>query len=231
MTRYYWIWSVLFLCCGTDASAQAIGLGASVNYQMNGIHVFYATPLNKRWDFEGGIRVGVNTFAWNENKNDALFYQTGYAMHFPEHLALNLRLSRKLATYKILRLDGMANMLFSRNSVLGKFHNIPMPDDSTGWYLKDVVQYFDAAFAAEFTIGLKLKIMAGKNLDIIAASGIGIVYMDYSHQSLLQPDNQVHHNYGEGWNHEFVGLDGMPMMFIGASYKLGGIPWLKKKQR
>lgn len=216
---------VLFvLCSQLHTSAQSLGLGASFNNQSNGAHLYYAKAINKNWDIEAGVRIMVNTYSLNENKNFNLFYQTGYAMHFPEYFGLNLRLSRKLVTYKMFRLDAMTNLLATHHSLLIK-SRIPIKDANGNPTNKNYVLYYPPALSLELTLGLKLKIQLNDKIALMAASGIGINYFRYD----LHFRSKVKEPFLNDHSYEYVGLEGLPMMFVGATYSISDCKWFKKK--
>jgi len=214
---------------GITASAQSLGIGGSLNHLSNGILVFYSLPLNEKWDVDAGLRIAVNTFSLNQNKQHYSYYQCGYAMHFPEYFGLNFRISRKLISYKFLRLDGMSNLFISRQSLLSRQTDLPTYNIETGvWSLNSDIYYTKASFSGELTVGLRLKVAVSNKISILAASGIGIDLMAYKHEGYSFTTGQKFKSVildgpfkrAKRGNYEMVGLDGLPMMFLGVTYAL-----------
>jgi hypothetical protein len=227
MKRYpFFILSLLLLTA--VARAQSLGLGGSVDHLSNGIILSYERPLNKRWDLDAGLRVQVNTFSINENKQHYTYYQNGYAMHFPEYFGANLRISRKLIAWRFLRLDLMSNLLLTRHSLLKRSTDLPTRDTNGHWSLQSDVFYTPAALAAELTIGLRLKLRLSPKIALQAASGVGAIWINYKHESFSMKDGRKFigilmdgpfMNKDRG-DFEMVGLDGLPMLYFGLLYTL-----------
>lgn len=227
MKAHFLLVSLIGTLISAGATAQDLGISGSVHHLSNGIDLSYTKHLNKNWDFEPGLRIMINTFSINENKQNHSYYQNGYAMKFTEHFGLYLRLSRKLVAYKSFRLEAMANLLLTRHGLLQRTTDIPTLD-STGWHLTDDITYFEPAIAGELTVGLKMKVCLSERIAIVAGSGIGMCLMNYKHESvsmisgvkkrIIQLDGPFM-NKDRGV-FEVVGLNGLPMLFIGATYQI-----------
>lgn len=203
--------------------------GIFMNAAANGIHVSYTRHLNKNWDMEPGLRIMINTFSINKNKQNYTYYQTGYAMKFAEHFGLNFRISRKLVAYKSFRLDAMCNLLLTRHSLLQRTTDLPTLD-STGWHLKDDIIYTEPALAGELTLGLKMKLNLGTRIGLVAGTGIGMCLMNYTHNGVsVVSGAKIRRRHMDGpfmnkgrgvFEMVGLGLDGLPMLFVGATYHL-----------
>jgi len=225
MIKNYLTYLLFFLFIRTTANAQSLGIGSSFNHLSEGILLYYELPLNKNWDFDAGLRIQVNTLSLNKSRQDFAYYQSGYAMHFPEYFGLNFRISRKLIAYKMLRLDVMSNLLITRQSIMSKETDLLTYNLNFGQYRTSDIEYAKAAFAGELTIGLKLKVSLTNRLSVLAASGVGVIIMDYSHTTYsFKNGGTMKSSYffinKERRNFEWVGLDGLPMMFLGVAYAL-----------
>lgn len=209
-------------------NAQSMGIGGSFNHTSNGINLFYVLYSKKdKWNFEPGIRVMVNTYSINGNKNNYVYYQNGYANTLFEHFSLNFRLRRKLTTYKFIGLEAMSNLhltyhsLFSKNKarIVGG-----VPGNPARILEIDDVRSTEAGPGVELTIGLMLRLAISKKVQIYAGSGFGFMYMHYSNESYSRALNAKVTNYVSfGKNrgqHDYVGLDGLPMMTAGLIYRL-----------
>jgi|GEM_PF-1214214 len=219
--------AVILTGFSSSSNAQFLGVGASFDYTNNGINVFYSDYFGKkdRWSFDAGLRVTVNTYSLHKNKQSYLYYQTGYANTFWEHFALNINGTRKLVTYKKIRLDLMTNLRIAYQSMLMKIHDKDYLADTI---VKTNEVYWKPAPIIELTLGLKIQVEVAPKISIYAMSGIGICYLWY--------------HFDEGWNRtanekvtrplfsnertrergdiEYVGLDGGPIISVGLKYKL-----------
>lgn len=230
------VYTLLFISClsAATASAQSLSIGGSFNYLSEGVLLNYEIPLNANWHFDAGLRVQMNTFAINKNRRHYDYYQCGYALYFPEYFGLNFRITRKIITYKFAQLAIMSNLLVTRQSLLSRSDRIPIFYDSASgiWNTEKGAEYTNAALSTELTIGLKLNIALTRRISLTAASGIGAIYMNYSHRPSpvfgeIKGKSKLLNIAGPGefegskgdW--KMVGLGGgLPMMFLGVTYKL-----------
>lgn len=218
---------ILIMVANFSTHAQNLGIGGSFNHLSNGIILSNTFKLNNKWDFDAGLRIMVNTFSVNKNEQNHVYYQNGYAMHFPEYFGLNFRINRKLISYRFFRLDIMSNLLLTRNSIMAKTVNLPNLD-STGWSLKNDVFYTDPAISTELTIGLKTSFSLSKRISLVAASGVGAIWMNHSHTGKSLTTGNITHDIitdgpfmnKERGDYEFIGFDGLPMLYLGITYKI-----------
>src|SRR5690606_17498514 len=90
-----------------QGNAQELGIGAGVHYLGNGIELSYTKHLNARWHVDAGLRIMVNTPSLYKNKQHKSYYQSGYAMTFPEYFGIDLRVNRSLVQYRAFHLYAM----------------------------------------------------------------------------------------------------------------------------
>lgn len=218
---------VVILLYSTSINAQSLGVGASVNHTSNGINLFYSDYLGKndRWGYDAGIRVTINTYSLTKNKQNYIFYQTGYANKFCEFFGLNFRAYRKIIKYKNVRLDAQINLFTIYQSLLMKDNKY---DYNTNTIISTEEIYWKPAISFESTIGLQLQYNILPKIIISAASGIGFVYFNYQYESgWNRTSNTAAYWFRNGLkpnkdrgDYEVAGLDGMPMMSIGLKYNL-----------
>jgi hypothetical protein len=205
---------------------QQIGIGGIINHTSNGILLSFSPNISEKWSVDLGLRVMVNTYSINENKQQHIFFQTGYAQNIFQHFGLNIKGSRKLVGYKFIRLDVMANLLLTCHSRLIK-SNLYIPDTITGNYhvLQDEL-YTKAAPAIELTLGPLLSVDLSKRLSVSACVGYGIIYMNYKNTAFSKVNNSSgqlinasNPNRARGYE-ELVGGDVLPMINLNCKYKL-----------
>ncbi len=196
---------------------QQVSVGGSINYLSNGVHITYRLPSQSRWTLDAGIRVMVNTYALNANRQNYVYYQNGYAANLWQHSGLLVRPQFRIFGYRHIGLNAMGNMLLSCHALKYKKHRWP----GTEVYFKK------AAPAMEATIGLNAYWNISKKIQINGGVGYGIALMCYSQHGMNlstgQPFERIRmgkRGYQGRWDIEYVGLDGMPMFTLGVSYRL-----------
>lgn len=225
MLSKHTILAVLALFLVTTTNAQSIGIGGSINYASNGVNVFYSKlSKSKNWTYDAGIRVMVNTYSINANEQNYAYYQTGYANNLWEHFSLNFRVSRKLFRWRFVELDAMSNLHLTCHSILEKQNYT----DSNNTIVRTEEVYWKPSPAIELTIGLLLQVKISPKLSLFAGSGLGYIYFNHSYEGgwnrttntptqLLRDGLKPNKSRGA---HEYVGLDGLPMLTAGVKYSL-----------
>ncbi|GAA0548248.1 hypothetical protein [Chitinophaga japonensis] len=203
------------------ANAQSIELGAGINHLSNGFHLTYQLPTQSRWAVGAGLRVMVNTYSLNENRQNHVYYQNGYASKLWEHFGLVGKFRYRIFHYRGLGLQASGNVLLTWHSLKAKNYLLTLP---SGTYEHDIF-YTKPGLALEATIGLNLYYDISSKIRINAASGLGVVLLNYSRYSESLVTGRIHESfrmakYQGRLDIEYVGLDGLPMMYVGVAYKL-----------
>jgi len=222
------VFGAIIILASSATHAQKLGLGGMINHTSTGILVSYSPAWQGKWNLDVGIRYFAKVNLIGTNEQSFAYYQQGYTESFWEKFAINARLSRKLIAYKFIRLDFMANLLMTCESRMetGPIYGI---DPITGNFelMRDNV-YFNPSPALELTIGPALNIDCSPKLSIYGAVGWGVIYMNHSHYGWSRTYNVQIHSVDLGtptqnWKRgafEGVGSDKLPMISIGAKYKL-----------
>lgn len=196
---------------------QQVAVGGSINYLSNGMYLTCRLSSQSRWTLDAGFRVMINTYALNENRQNFIYYQNGYAANFWQHFGLLVRPQFRIFEYRQVGLSAMGNMLFSYHALKSKTH----------WNNEIDVYYVKAAPSMETTIGLSAYWNISKKIQINGGVGYGIALMCYSQHGMNlstgQPFERIRmgkRGYQGRWDIEYVGLDGMPMFTLGVSYRL-----------
>jgi hypothetical protein len=218
------IYSCVFalLILGSRAVAQSIEMGAGMNYLSNGLSLTCQLPATSRWEVGGGLRVMVNTYALNKSRENRAYYQNGYASKIWEHFGLSGRVRYRIFQGAKFGVDAFGNLLITWHGL--KRNTYDVPDITTGQYNDDII-YAKPGLALEAVVGPNLHYDISKRIRLNAAAGMGVVVTNYSRekQSLITGKPVLEHratNYQGRWDIGFVGLDGLPMIYIGVAYKL-----------
>lgn len=210
-----------------STDAQSLGIGATFNHTSNGINLFYSNYIgrNNRWGYDAGIRITVNTYSLNKNKQNFIFYQTGYAHKFLEYFGLNLKGFRKLIEYKNFRVDAQLNLFTVYQSLLYRDNTY---DYNTNIVIKSEEIFWKPAIVFESTLGIQLQYKILPNITITTSSGLGIAFLNYQYESgwnrttnnnVIWMRDALKPNKDRG-DYDFIGLDGLPIISIGIKYKL-----------
>ncbi len=196
---------------------QQVSVGGSINYLSNGVHLTYRLPSQSRWTLDAGLRVMVNTYALNENRQNYVYYQNGYAADLWQHFGLLVRPQFRIFGYRNIGLNAMGNILLSCHALKSKTH----------WNNEIDVYYVKAAPSMETTIGLNAYWNISKKVQVNAGIGYGIALLHYSQYGVNlttgEPVTTIRigkRDYQGRWDIEYVGLDGLPMFTLGVSYRL-----------
>lgn len=211
----------ILLLYAIECDAQSLGIAPMFNHSSNGINISYTHYMqNKKWMLEAGLRTTINTYSINDNKQNFVNYQTGYAWRPWEYLALNTRMARRVVSYKSVSLYPMINLFLPYQSQLYKARYINLPGEV-------FETYWQAAISLEATIGLYLNIDISDSWSINACSGIGYYYHFYDDKGGYDRTINNHIINGRFFGDkrtkgggEFVGLDGLPMMSLGLKYNI-----------
>ena len=187
--------------------------------------------MDAQWQWNIGLRIAVNTYAWQRNYQNYIDYQTGYAMNFGEHFALTTNGSTKLAGGKHKwRLDAIMGATLSRNSKLSKYWRYGFNQD--GVYIRS--DSYDIAknnphTHFEFGIGFKFAYKINNYVQIYASGMVGaflgpqIQYGtfydsdDNSSSNLITVDTRNFLGLG---SLDMVGFEGLPILSVGLRYQL-----------
>lgn len=214
---------MLLIANVANSNAQGIELGASNNYMTSGIYLSNYRPVANKWGLKLGVRTIINTFSINENKQSAVLYRNGFATKWWEFLGLTAAIQYRIIKIRNFSVNGEISTFFNWHGI--KRHSRGM-DIFTGNMVYHVL-YTKPSFVVEMTIGLNLEYTLSSRLSINAGSGVGILYSHHSFysKSLLTGNTirTIHLDVPssrERGIHEFTGFDGLPMLSVGARYKL-----------
>lgn len=222
--RYIFTSILAFVFTIASSQAQSLSLGAGTNNTSNGVHLLYSgnKDFKAKWQWSAGIRVMINTYALNNNYQNYVDYQTGYASNFREHLGIMLNGSRKiLGRQHKWRVDAMLGFNYFHHSVKMKNYN----------YYGDIrelayVAYLPARPNFEAGLGLRFSYDIQKNLQLYAFGMMGIHFYGnkvYGFKGyFVEPDGSkgeyIHNSY---WgNFSMIGFEGLPMLGVGLRYQL-----------
>lgn len=217
----------MHLLCNINTNAQYLGIGISTNHLCEGINLEYGKKINSKYHFESGLKFIVNTDKFNNNKQNHVFYQNGYANNNYERISVYARLSRKIIGYKKFELDIMSNILISYHSLLEKsaFFVADSTPTGTATYQRDIL-YTRPAICVELTIGPKIQFHINNTLKVKLISGVGAIYMNYSHEGISKitglPFNSIGFRppFEKRGAIEFVGYGTLPFLYFGIDYKI-----------
>lgn len=200
---------------------QSVEIGAGINYLSNGIHLTYQQPIGERWTVGGGVRIMVNTYSLNENKQNYVYYQNGYATQLWEYIGLSAKLQYGFLRIGRFTFNAQSNMLLTWHGLKKKLHG---PDFFTGEYVREIM-YTQPGLALEVTVGLNLAYNITQRYAINAGIGYGIMLSNHSFhgRSLVSGRPIIGHQIGnqrERGALEYVGLDGLPMLYLGVNYSI-----------
>ena len=196
---------------------QQVAIGGSINYLSNGMYLTCRLPSQSRWTLDAGLRVMVNTYALNENRQNYVYYQNGYAADLWQHFGLLVRPQFRIFGYRNIGLNAMGNILLSCHALKSKSHVKPQM----------AVYYTKASPSMETMIGLSAYWNITNKIQISGGIGYGIALLYYSQYGVNlttgEPVTTIRmgkRGYQGRWDIEYVGLDGMPMFTLGVSYRL-----------
>lgn len=207
--------SAVIAISASTAGAQSLELGAGFNHLSSGFQLLYQLPSQSRWTAGAGLRVMVNTYALNENKEDHFYYQNGYAAELWEHFGLTGKVRFKIVECYNIGLEATSSMLLTWHGLKRR--------SSNG---QDIV-YTNPGLALEAIIGPGLYYNVSKRLRVTLTSGLGVCITDHytRDKKSLATGETVNIRRATGYNGpydiEYVGIGGgLPMIYAGVVYKL-----------
>lgn len=195
-----------------------------MHHNLNGVHILYSTNKNPyaRWQWNAGLRIALNTFVWQRNRQNHIEYQTGYAMNFGEHFGLYANGSTKIISIKQkFRVEGIMCATLSRNSKLYHIY-----DYEYGTY--NIIEH-DIYKAQPYTyfelgLGLKFSYQFSPRAQVYATSLLGIFIGPKIEKGVgilsTAPYTMFSHHLNKVGSWEMVGIEGVPIMSIGLRYQL-----------